>query len=67
MALPKHKRAAQPEPDVTVTDSHDEPTKEEILQNIRTGMQQALEGQTRPAREALDEIRRKIAVNVDAR
>ena len=40
--------------------------KEELWQNIRTSMRQALDGETRPAREALDEIRRKITANVDA-
>ena len=39
--------------------------KEELWQNIRTSMRQALDGETRPAREALDEIRRKITANVD--
>ncbi len=48
-------------------DVHDEPTKEEILRNIHMGMQQALDGQTRPAREALNEIRRKIEADADAR
>ena len=48
-------------------DVHDEPTKEEILQDIRTSMRQALDGQTRPAREALNEIRRKIEADADAR
>ena len=48
-------------------DAHDEPTKEEILQDIRISMQQALDGQTRPAREALNEIRSKIAADADAR
>ena len=48
-------------------DVHDEPTKEKILQDIRTSMRQALDGETRPAREALNEIRRKIAADADAR
>lgn len=48
-------------------DAHDEPTKEKILQDLRISMQQALDGQTRPAREALDEIRRKIEADADAR
>ena len=39
--------------------------KEELWQNIRTSMRQALDGETRPAREALDEIRRKITANVN--
>lgn len=48
-------------------DVHSEPTKEKILRNIRIGMQQALDGETRPAREALYEIRRKIEADADAR
>ena len=48
-------------------DVHDEPTKEKILQDLRTSMRQALDGQTRPAKEALDEIRRKIEADADAR
>lgn len=48
-------------------DAHDEPTKEKILQDLRTSMRQALDGQTRPAKEALDEIRRKIEADADAR
>lgn len=39
--------------------------KEELWQNIRTSMRQALDGETRPASEALDEIRRKIIANVN--
>ena len=35
-----------------------EPTKEDILEDIRIGIQQAQAGEGRPAREALDEIRR---------
>ena len=42
-----------------------EPTREEILANIRRGMKQALSGQTRPAREALAEIRREIGADAD--
>jgi predicted transcriptional regulator len=33
-----------------------EPTKEEILAGIREGMQDALAGRVRPAREFLDEL-----------
>ena len=43
----------------------DEPTKAEILEDVRTGLQQALAGEGRPAREALEEIRRKIAHDAD--
>lgn len=37
----------------------DEPTKEQILESIRMGMQQALAGDYRPAHEVLDEIERE--------
>jgi len=37
-------------------DEDDEPTDEEILQSIRRGMIQALNGEGRPARDVLDEI-----------
>ena len=43
----------------------DDPTTEEILENFRRSMKQALAGQTRPAREALDEIRREIEADAD--
>ena len=43
----------------------DEPTKAEILADVKTGLQQALAGEGRPAREALTEIRRKIARDAD--
>ena len=39
----------------------EEPTKAELLTDVKTGLQQALAGEGRPAREALAEIRRKIA------
>ena len=39
----------------------DEPTKAEILADVKTGLQQALAGEGRPAREALAEICGKIA------
>lgn len=34
----------------------DEPTDEEILENLRQGMREALAGNVRPAHEVLDEI-----------
>jgi predicted transcriptional regulator len=37
-----------------------EPTKEEILDDLRQGMRDALAGRTRPAREVLDELRREL-------
>jgi predicted transcriptional regulator len=39
-----------------IEDMDDEETDEEILENIRIGLQQALRGEGRPAREVLDEI-----------
>ena len=44
-----------------------EPTEQEIRSSIRRSMQQALSGETRPADEALDEIRRGLAAYADAR
>ena len=43
----------------------DEPTKAEILEDLRQGLKEALEGKGRPAREALAELRRKLADNAD--
>ena len=53
------------EPMPTVTDrvsdaGLDEPTKAEILADVKTGLQQALAGEGRPAREVFAEIRRKL-------
>ncbi len=45
----------------------DEPNKEEIMEDIRVGLQQAAAGGGRPAREAFREIRRKIASDANAR
>ncbi len=42
-------------------DDFDEPTKAEILDDLRTALQQALAGEGRPARAALAEIRRAFA------
>ncbi len=50
----------------TSTDD-DEPTEEEIRTSIRRSMRQAVSGETRPADEALEEIRREIAGFADAR
>ena len=46
---------------------NDEPTKEEIMEDIRVGLQQAAAGEGRPAREAFRELRRKIASDAHAR
>jgi predicted transcriptional regulator len=45
----------------------DDLTKEEILENLRQGMQDALAGRTRPADEVIDELRRKYPSNADNR
>ena len=45
----------------------DEPTKAEIMEDIRIGLQQAAAGEGRPAREAFRELRRKIAGNAHSR
>lgn len=44
-----------------------EPTKAEIMEDIRIGLDQAAAGEGRPAREALEEIRRRIADDVRSR
>jgi predicted transcriptional regulator len=48
---------------VEVTSS--EPTDDEILAGLRVGMQQALAGDYRPAREVLDEIDREMSDDAD--
>ncbi|MCY3779969.1 MAG: hypothetical protein OXG78_06650 [Chloroflexi bacterium] len=45
----------------------DEPTEEDIRSSIRRSMRQALAGETRPADEALEEIRRELASYAHAR
>ena len=45
----------------------DEPTKAEIMEDIRIGLQQAAAGEGRPAQEAFDELRRKLAGNAHSR
>ncbi len=60
---PDHVR--QPKPAIDDASYDDEPTKEDILRSIRLGLEQAGADQTRPAREALAEIRLKIASDVD--
>jgi predicted transcriptional regulator len=44
----------------------DDPTDEEILAGLRIGMQQALAGDYRPARDVLDEIDREMGDDADA-
>ncbi|MYD08847.1 MAG: hypothetical protein F4X02_02275 [Chloroflexi bacterium] len=45
----------------------DEPTKAELMDDIRIGLQQAAAGEGRPAHEAFAEIRRKIAGDAHSR
>ncbi len=47
--------------------SADEPTKAEIMDDIRIGLQQAAAGEGRPAHEAFEELRRKIAGDAHSR
>ena len=44
-----------------------EPTKEEILEDIRIGIIQAKAGLGRPALESLEELRREIYGDADSR
>ena len=43
----------------------DEPTKDEILSNLRQAMKDAIAGNVRPAREVLAELREEIASDAD--
>ena len=45
----------------------DEPTKEELLADLRQSMIDALAGRTRPADEVIEELRRKYPTNADNR
>ncbi len=62
----------KPNPTATQTppahadDDDREPTKEEILEDIRTGIIQAKAGQGRPALESLEELRREIYGDADS-
>jgi hypothetical protein len=57
--------AVDMEYDAEVDDN--EPTEEEFRASIRRSMRQALSGETRPADEALEAIRRELAANAEAR
>ena len=46
------------EPEVDEIDD-DEPTKEELLRNLRESLRQSLAGETRPVEELIEEIRRE--------
>lgn len=45
----------------------EEPTKAELLDDIRIGLKQAAAGEGRPAREAFQELRRKTEGDADSR
>jgi len=47
-------------------DDEDEPTNEEILENLREAMRDALAGRTRPAEEVMAEIRAELGLEHDA-
>lgn len=43
------------------------PTRDQILEDIRVGLRQAVADEGRPAREAFRELRQKIAGNANSR
>ncbi|MCY4073484.1 MAG: hypothetical protein OXG60_19505 [Chloroflexi bacterium] len=53
-------------PPALVDEDDREPTKEEILEDIRTGIIQAKAGLGRPALESLEELRREIYGDADS-
>ena len=57
------------EPQVMLDDAvmDEEPTDEEVLESIRRGMEDVKAGRTRPARQAIAEIRSKLAADADPR
>ena len=61
---PKLKPATQES--IVADDTDREPTKEEIMDDIRQGIIQAKAGQGRPALEALEELRREIYGDANA-
>ncbi len=61
METPKLKTRAKDVPQETEADEDREPTKEEIMEDIRIGLRQVLAGERgRPARESIKAIRRRI-------
>ncbi len=69
MDTPKVKSVSAAEAIESATDDDREPTKEEILEDlrIRIGIIQAKAGLGRPARESLEELRREIYGDADSR
>lgn len=45
----------------------EDPSDDEILESIRRGMKDVKAGRTRPARQAMAEIRKKLAADADSR
>lgn len=43
----------------------DEPTKEELLDGLKTAMEDAIAGRGKPARQVLEDIRREIEADAD--
>lgn len=61
MDTPKLKTRAKDVPQETKADEDREPTKEEIMEDIRQGLRQVLAGERgRPARESIKAIRQRI-------
>ena len=58
---------AIPAPPALEADDDREPTKEDILGDIRIGIIQAKAGLGRPAQESLEELRREIYGDADSR
>ncbi len=67
MDTPKVKSAPAAEAIESAAADDREPTKEEILEDIRIGIIQAKAGLGRPARESLEELRREIYGDADSR
>lgn len=57
----------EPVDETAPDDEYREPTKEEILEDIRIGIIQAKAGLGKPARESLEELRREIYGDADSR
>ena len=60
--LPKQHGAAD-----IITPDFDEPTKEELLVDLKRALQEALAGEGRPALEVLDEIDREMMDDANSR
>ena len=65
-ALENSPDAAKVKADASALADDAEPTRAEIMANLREALKEALAGEGRPAREALAELRRKIENDADA-